>query len=167
MKIRVQDLILKNCVIIDLVPSEKLETLGVVARFLCSANGLSDAENVVDRVVEREMEMSTGIGYGIAIPHARLPGISCLYMAAARLAEGIEFDSLDGAPVNLIFMMASPASSPTDHIQVLSALSQIMSYEDVRKRLLEADTPEAFADIIANAENKYIENRTPQECKVC
>lgn len=157
MKLRVQELIPQERVLLGLEQTEKLEALGVVARFLTAVNGLPDAGAVIDKVVEREMEMSTGIGYGIAIPHARLHGITRLYMAAARPLEGIEFDSLDGEPVNLIFMMASPANSSTDHIQVLSALSQIMSYEDVRKKLLAAETPEAFAGVLAHAENKYIE----------
>jgi len=153
---KVQDLIQKNGVITGLKPAGKFEALVTVASFLCSVNGLPDADIVSGKIVDREKEMSTGIGYGIAIPHARLSGIDRLYMVAARVAEGIEFDSLDGAPVNLIFMMISPASTSTDHTQVLSALSQIMSYEDVRKQLLEAESPEAFVDIIAAAETKYI-----------
>lgn len=156
MRTKVQDLIQKSGVITDLAPSGKFEALGTVASFLCSVNGLPDADLVAAKIVEREKEMSTGIGYGIAIPHARLVGIDRLYMAAARVAQGVEFDSLDGSPVNLIFMMVSPASTSTDHTQVLSALSQIMSYEDVRKKLLEADSPETFVEIIASAENKYI-----------
>jgi len=156
MKIRVQDLIQIGGIIIDLEQTEKFAATDAIARFLCAVNGLPDAEIVSAKIVERETEMSTGIGYGIAIPHARLSGIDRLYMATARSIKGIEFDSLDGMPVNLIFMMVSPASTSTEHAQVLSTLSQIMSYEDVRKSLLEASTPEAFVDIIVNAENKYI-----------
>jgi PTS system fructose-specific IIC component len=156
MKIRVQDLIRTSSVIIDLKLTDKFEAIASLARFLCSVNGLPDAEAVESKILEREREMSTGIGYGIAIPHARLSGINSLCMAVARLKDGIEFESLDGVPVNLIFMMVSPASTSTEHTQVLSSLSQIMAYDDVRRELLDADTPEEFVDIIVNAENKYI-----------
>jgi PTS system fructose-specific IIC component len=156
MKTRIQDLIQKGNVIVDLRIADKFEAIGSVARFMCSVNGLPDAEGVAGKIVERETEMSTGIGYGIAIPHARLSGIDRLYMAVARSVEGIEFNSLDEQAVNLIFMMVSPANTSTEHTQALSALSQIMSYEDVRRKLLEANTPERFVEVIANAENKYI-----------
>jgi PTS system fructose-specific IIC component len=154
--IKIQDLIQKNGVIIDLKCAGKIEAIGSVARFLCQVYGLPNAEEIAGKIIERETEMSTGIGYGIAIPHARLAGIDRLRMAAARSAEGIEFDSLDGQAVNLIFMMVSPASTSAEHTQVLSALSQIMSYEEVRDELLRADTADAFVDIIVDAENKYI-----------
>jgi mannitol/fructose-specific phosphotransferase system IIA component (Ntr-type) len=152
---KVQELVQRNGVIIDLKCAEKFEAINSMARFMCSVNGLSNAEEVAGKIIERETEMSTGIGFGIAIPHARLSGIDRLYMAAARSVGGIEFNSLDELPVNLIFMMISPANTSTEHTQVLSTLSQIMAYEEVRDKLLRTDTPEAFVDILADAENKY------------
>jgi len=157
MKTKIQDLIQKNGVIIDLKCAGKFEAINAMTRFLCSVNGLDNADEAAAKIIEREGEMSTGIGLGIAIPHARLAGIDRLYMAAARSNEGIEFDSLDGQAVNLLFVMVSPASTSTEHTQVLSALSRIMSYEEIRNSLMLAETPEEFAEIIANAENKYIE----------
>jgi mannitol/fructose-specific phosphotransferase system IIA component (Ntr-type) len=157
MTTKIQDLIRKNGIITDLKCADKFEAISTIARFLCSINGIPNADEAADRIIEREREMSTGIGLGIAIPHARLSGIDRLYMAAARSNEGIEFNALDEQAVNLIFMMISPASTSTEHTQVLSALSRIMSYEDVRTNLMQAATPEEFAEIIANAENKYIE----------
>jgi mannitol/fructose-specific phosphotransferase system IIA component (Ntr-type) len=157
--VKIQDLIRRNCVIIDLKCADKFEAIGSVARFLCSVNGLDGAEDVANRIVEREREMSTGIGYGIAMPHARLEGINSLYMAAARSVEGIEFNSLDEQDVNLIFMMVSPANTSTEHTQALSALSRMMSYEEVRRKLLQAATADEFVDVIAKAEDKYVEAR--------
>jgi len=157
MTTKIQDLIQKSGIIIDLKCVDKFETINTMTRFLCSVNGLPNAEEAADKIIEREREMSTGIGLGIAIPHARLAGIDRLYMAAARSIEGIEFNSLDEQAVNLIFVMVSPASTSTEHTQVLSALSRIMSYEEVRTNLMQAGTSEEFAEIIANAENKYIE----------
>ncbi|MDR3013631.1 MAG: PTS sugar transporter subunit IIA [Chitinispirillales bacterium] len=154
--IKIQDLLQKNSIIIDFQSKDKFEAIGSLARFLCQINGLADADEIVSKIIDREMEMSTGIGYGIAIPHARLVGIDRLYMVVARSVEGLEFNSLDEQAVNLIFVMISPANTSAEHTQVLSALSQIMSYEDVRARLLQTETSEDFIDIIASAENKYI-----------
>jgi fructose-specific phosphotransferase system IIA component len=157
MTTKIQELIQKNSIIIDLKCADKFEAINTISRFLCSVNGLSNAEEAAGKIIERETEMSTGIGLGIAIPHARIAGIDRLYMAAARSSEGIEFNSLDEQAVNLIFMMVSPANTSTEHTQVLSALSRVMSYEEVRTNLMQAGTPEAFGETIANAENKYIE----------
>jgi mannitol/fructose-specific phosphotransferase system IIA component (Ntr-type) len=155
--IKIRELIRKNCVVTDLKAADKLEAIRSMARFTCSIGGLDRAEEVADKVLEREGEMSTGIGFGIAIPHARLNDIGRLYMTAARSVGGIEYDSLDGLAVNLIFMLVSPESIPTAHTEVLSALSRMLSYEEVRRGLLSADTAEEFADILAKAEEKYIE----------
>ena len=155
--IKIRELITENDVVTDLKAADKLEAVRSVAQFVCSAGGLDRAEEVADKVIEREGEMSTGIGFGIAIPHARLAGIDRLYMAAARSAGGIEFDSLDGLAVNLIFMLVSSESVPTAHTEVLSSLSRILSYEEVRRGLMSAATAGEFADILAKAEEKYVE----------
>jgi len=155
--VKIQELIKKNGIIIDLKSTDKMEALNSIARFLCSINGLTNTEEVCAKIIERETEMSTGIGFGIAIPHGRLNGINKLCMAAARSAEGMEFDALDDQPVHLIFMMISPANTSEEHTSALSSLSRIMSYEEVRSKLLDASTPDEFLDIITKAENKYIE----------
>jgi mannitol/fructose-specific phosphotransferase system IIA component (Ntr-type) len=155
--IKIRELVKENCVITDLKTADKLDAIRSMARFVCSIGGFDRSEEVAGKVLEREEEMSTGIGFGIAIPHARLSGIDRLYMAAARSAEGIEFDSLDGLAVNLIFMLVSPENIPTAHTEALSALSRMLSYEDVRRGLLSAGTAGEFADILANAEVKYVE----------
>ena len=157
MATKIQELIQKSGIITDLKCADKFEAISTMTRFLCSVNGLPNAEEAAARIIEREREMSTGIGLGIAIPHARLAGIDRLYMVAARSNGGIEFNSLDEQAVNLIFVMVSPESTSTEHTQALSALSRIMSYEDVRTNLMQAGTPEEFAEVIAAAENKYIE----------
>ena len=155
--IKIRELIGEDCVITDLKAADKLEAIKSVARFACSIGGLDRAEEVTGKVLEREEEMSTGIGFGIAIPHARLADTDRLYMAAARSVGGIEFDSLDGLAVNLIFMLISSESIPTAHTEVLSSLSRILSYEEVRRGLLSAGGAKEFADILAKAEEKYVE----------
>jgi fructose-specific phosphotransferase system IIA component len=153
--VKIQELIKKNGIIIDLKSGDKTDALNSIARFLCSINGLTNTEEVCAKIIEREADVSTGIGLGIAIPHCRLSGINNLCMAAARSVKGIEFNALDEQPVHLIFMMISPANTSEEHTEVLSLLSKIMVYEEVRSKLLEASTPDEFLDIITKAENKY------------
>jgi mannitol/fructose-specific phosphotransferase system IIA component (Ntr-type) len=151
--IRIQDLIRRDCVITDLRAADKPDAIGIAAHRICSANGLDCAEAAIRAIAEREEEMSTGIGCGIAFPHARLDCIDRLYMAAARSVEGIEFDSIDGLAVNLIFMLFSPANSPGAHTEALSALSGMLSAAEVRRGLSRAATADEFIDILAKAEN--------------
>jgi len=155
--IKLRELIREDCVILDLGVVDKTEAVKYMARYVCSVGGLDRVDEVTDKVLEREEDMSTGIGFGIAIPHARLTGIDRLYMVAARSAAGIEFDSIDGLPVDLIFMLVSSENIPTAHIELLSALSQILSYEEVRRGLTAAETAREFVDILTKAELKYVE----------
>lgn len=154
---KLQDLLKKNSILIDLKGNNKTEILTQTAHFLVSLNGLSDAHTITRKILERENEMSTGIGYGIAIPHARVSGIDTLYMVATRSKEGIEFNAIDEQPVFLIFMMISPANTSVEHTHILSSLSRIMSYEEVRSKLLTIETSEQFIDVIIKSENKYVE----------
>jgi mannitol/fructose-specific phosphotransferase system IIA component (Ntr-type) len=155
--VKLQELLNKNSIIIDLPENDKNVFLSQMAHFMISLNGLSGADEVSAKILERESEMSTGIGYGIAIPHARISGIDHLYMVAARSKYGLEFNAIDEQPVFLIFMMISPANTSIEHTQILSSLSRIMSYEEVRTKLLKAEDSEKFLEIITKSENKYIE----------
>lgn len=154
---KLQEILNKNSIIIDLPETDKNVFLSQMAHFMISLNGLSGADEIAAKILERESEMSTGIGYGIAIPHARISGIDRSYMVASRSKQGIEFNALDEQPVSLIFMMISPANTSIEHTQILSSLSRIMSYEEVRTKLLKAEDSEQFLDIITKSENKYIE----------
>lgn len=154
---KIRDLLQKDSIIVDLQASDKNEAIVQMARCLASINNLQDADLISRKILEREAEMSTGIGLGIAIPHARVEKLDRVYMAAARSVKGIDFSAIDGQLVHLVFMIVSPAGTSSDHMQVLSSLSRIMSYEDIRKKLLSAKKPEQFLDLLVKGENKYVE----------
>jgi len=155
--VKIRDLLQKNSVLIDLQAADKIDIITQIAHHLASIYNLSDADLISRKILEREADVSTGIGFGIAIPHARVEKTDRVYMVAARSIKGIDFTAIDGQPVRLIFMIISPANSSTDHMQVLSSLSRIMSYEDIRKKLLAAKKPEQFLDLLVKGENKYVE----------
>lgn len=154
---KIRDLLQKNSILIDLQGTDKSELIAQMARYLASINNLPDADAIARKILEREADMSTGIGLGIAIPHARVDKTDRVYMVAARSVKGIDFAAIDEQPVYLIFMIISPVSTSAQHTQVLSALSRIMSYEDMRKKLIAADRPEQFLDLIVKGEDKYVE----------
>jgi nitrogen PTS system EIIA component len=155
--VRIQDILQKNSIIINLEASKKTELLIQMAQYLASLNDLKDKAMVVQKIMDREAEMSTGIGFGIAIPHAKIEGIDRVYMIAARIVKGIEFDAIDEQPVHLVFMMLSPVNASTPYTRILSSLSRIMSYEEIRKSLLETETPEAFLNVMTRGEDKYVD----------
>jgi PTS system fructose-specific IIC component len=155
--VRIQDILQKNAIILNLEASGKINLLIQMAQYLASLYDLKDKDMVVQKILDREAEMSTGIGFGIAIPHARVEGIDRVYMVAARLIKGIEFNAIDEQPVHLIFMMLSPANATSPYTQILSSLSRIMSYEEIRQSLIETDSPESFLNVISRGEDKYVE----------
>lgn len=154
---KIIDLLQKNGILIDLSAADKEGAITRLAGHLALIHNLPDGALIADKIMERETEVSTGIGFGIAIPHARVENIDRVYMAAARSVKGIDFSAIDGQPVHLIFMIISPAGVSNEHVQVLSSLSRIMSYEDIRKKLFSAKKPEQFLDLLVKGENKYTE----------
>ncbi len=154
---RIQDILSKNAIIMNLDASNKIELLTQMAKYLSSLYDLKDQDRVVQKILDREAEMSTGIGFGIAIPHGRIEGIDRVYIIAARSVKGIEFDAIDEQPVHLIFMMLTPVNTSNPYTQILSSLSRIMSYEEIRQSLIKTDDPETFIGIIARGEDKYVE----------
>jgi mannitol/fructose-specific phosphotransferase system IIA component (Ntr-type) len=155
--VKIKDLLHKSSILLDPPAPDKKGIITCLAAHLASINNLPDSGFIARKILEREAEVSTGIGYGIAIPHSRVGKIDRIYMAAARSAGGIDFSSIDGQPVHLIFMLISPSDASNEHVQVLSALSRIMSYEDMRKKLMAAKMPEKFLELLIKGENKYVE----------
>jgi PTS system fructose-specific IIC component len=155
--VKIRELLQKNSVLIDLPAADKKEAVSRLAGHMASMYNLPDSALIARKVLEREAQVSTGIGFGIAVPHARVEKINRMYMAAARNSKGIDFSSIDGQPVHLIFMIISPTGASNEHVQILSSLSRIMSYEDIRKKLMAAKSPEKFLELLIKGENKYVE----------
>ena len=153
---KIRDLLAKNSILIDLQGTDKKLILGEMARYMTSIYNIADAEGISRKILEREAEMSTGIGFGIAIPHARIPSLDRVYMIAARSVKGIDFAAIDEQLVHLIFMMVSPTNTSSGHTAILSSLSRIMSYEDMRKKLVAATTADQFLDLVVKGEDKYV-----------
>lgn len=112
-----------------------------------------DRDAVLRAVRERESVLSTGIGYGVAIPHGKTGLLSELRMAAGRSREPMEFDALDGLPVQLFFLLIGPDAAAGPHIKALSRISRIVRQDDVRADLIAAKDPASFMRALQNAED--------------
>ena len=154
---KIQNLLFKDAILTDIAPTDKSEVLTLMATFMATRYGLSDGPEIARKIIVREAEMSTGIGFGIAIPHARITGIDQLFLIVGRSIPGVEFNAIDELPVHLLFMILSPKDTSSEHTQILSKISRIMQYEEVRTKLLEAKTAVQIYDIIVKSENKYID----------
>lgn len=111
-----------------------------------------DQDDVLRAVREREAVLSTGIGHGVAIPHGKSSAVSELRMAAGRVNDPVEFDALDGQPVSLVFLLVGPESAAGPHIKALSRISRIVRRDDVRERLIAAESAEEFLQALEDAE---------------
>lgn len=116
------------------------------------ADGGGQYDDILRAVRAREAVLSTGIGYGVAIPHGKSPTLPDLRLAAGVAAQPIAFESLDGQPVSLFFLLVGPESASGAHVKALSRISRLVRREPFRQRLLECRDPEGFYRFLCDAE---------------
>jgi mannitol/fructose-specific phosphotransferase system IIA component (Ntr-type) len=132
---------------------DKPALLGLLVRFLSSAFDIGSPDLVLQRLIERETQVSTGIGLGIAIPHCRIDGLERTCIVAARTAEPMDYDSIDDEPVRLVFVIVSPNNTVSEHAELLGRLSRILSEQRTRESLTNAQTAEEFVTALTHAED--------------
>jgi PTS system nitrogen regulatory IIA component len=125
--------------------SSKKRILEQAARLLAGSAEEPDAEQIFERLLERERLGSTGLAGGVALPHARMPGLEESRGAFLQLANAVEFDALDGNPVDLVFALLVPENANEEHLQLLARLAAMFNEEELRERLRKAGTDEALA----------------------
>jgi mannitol/fructose-specific phosphotransferase system IIA component (Ntr-type) len=132
----------KEAVVIDTGSQDKEEALNRIIRRACEVFRIPDCDSIISSIIDRESKLSTGIGLGIAVPHCRSDKVQKIIMAVMLHPSGIEYNSVDGQPVHLIFLIVSPIHDVQGHIAYLSAISHAVSDEEMRMRLLNSKTPE-------------------------
>lgn len=141
----------------------KKEALDTLVDLMDASGKLNDIETYRKGVYAREEEGSTGIGEGIAIPHCKSAAVNQAGLAAMVAPKGVEFDSLDGEPANLFFLIAAPDTADNVHLDVLSHLSVLLMDPDFTGKLREAETIEEFKKVIEMAENEPEEEKEQTE----
>ena len=158
---RITDLLDKNSISLNAAPADKKETLDLAVELMAKSGKLSDVEKYREQVYAREEESTTGIGEGIAIPHGKCDEVKTPGLAAMVIKNGVEYESLDGEPVTLLFLIAAPNTKDNVHLDVLSKLSVMLMDENFTTSLRNAKSVDEFLQIIDAADEsaKSIDDR--------
>ena len=151
---RITDLLDKQSISLNGAPKDKKEALDQVVDLMAKSGKINDVEAYRQRVYAREEESTTGIGEGIAIPHGKCDAVTKPGLAAMVVKDGVDFDSLDGEPVHLIFLIAAPNTEDNIHLDVLSKLSVLLMDEQFTADLLNAKSVDEFLEIVDKADDE-------------
>ena len=160
---KISDLLIKDRINLDVQSSDKTGIIRELAKLHESTGVLNDYEGYVNALMAREAQSSTGIGEGIAIPHAKTEFVKEPALAMGRKKEGIEYDSLDGEPATLFFMIAAPDGANNTHIETLARLSQLLLDDDFKAALENVATADEVVDIINKAEAEKFSGEEKKE----
>jgi mannitol/fructose-specific phosphotransferase system IIA component (Ntr-type) len=145
------ELLTADRVVIPLDARDKAGAIAALTRKLVDGAG-GGFEEVLGAVQERESKFSTGIGLGVAIPHARSEAVRSLTVIGGVSRAPVPYDSIDGEPVRLFFLIVGPEESAGLHVKLLSRIARLVRRDSVRRRLLEASTPDEFYHVLLDAE---------------
>lgn len=151
---RITDLLDKRSISLTAAPKSKEEALNEAIALMAESGKINDTEGYRRQVFAREEESTTGVGEGIAIPHGKCAAVNRPGLAAMVIKDGVDFESLDGEPVTLLFLIAAPDTKDNVHLDVLSKLSMMLMDEEFTKNLRNASTAEEFLEIIDKADEE-------------
>ncbi len=158
---RIIDLLNKKSINLNLKSSDKTSVINELVDLVDASGNLNNKNEYKQEILVRESKSTTGIGEGIAIPHAKTKAVKKACLASGVSKTGIDYDSLDGAPSNLFFMIAAPDGANDTHLEVLSRLSTILMDENFRSSLINASSADEFLSLIDKTESE----KFPEEAK--
>ncbi|MEX0778445.1 MAG: PTS sugar transporter subunit IIA [Balneolales bacterium] len=153
---RIHDLLDDENILPQLQVSSKQEAIRQLIETLTLQINNNAKESCVKAVLERESIMSTGVGKGLAIPHGKAPGLDKTYAAFAKLDPPIDYDAIDGQPVQIVFLLVGPESQNSLHIKMLSRISRLLNSASFRERLLECETSHEIREAFRLEEEQFI-----------
>ena len=151
---RIRELVGTGAVVADLKGRTKRAVIAELVDCLAQAGEELDPGAVLEALLEREKLGTTGIGNGIAIPHAKAESVKRMALAVGRSSSGIAYRSLDGRPVRLVFLLVAPRQEPGPHIKALACLARVLRDPEVQKRLLAAGTEKDLLCELVKADEK-------------
>ena len=152
---KITDILVREASILDLKSSAKDDLLAEMATALSTAEPALDAKELLTVLRDREALQSTGIGEGVAIPHGKIEGLDRLVAAFARSTEGVDFDSIDGQPTQLLFLLVVPEQSGGQHLKALARISRFFRDASFREKLLGATDLEQIFRAIEEEDAKF------------
>lgn len=152
---KIIDVLKRESIVVDLKAKDKRGVLEeLVGDLVLKTEGL-DKERLLEILLEREKLGSTGIGYGVAIPHGKLKNLDYLVVAFGRSVVGIDFQSLDNKPAHLFFLILAPEDSTAAHLKILARISKLLKDPSFRNKLLSASSRDDIFNAIAEEEGKF------------
>lgn len=152
---KIVDLIKRDMVVPELRATDKRGILEELAAYMAGRHPRIDRAVLAKVLIEREMLASTAIGEGVAIPHGKLGAVGEIVACLGRAAKGVEFDSMDGQPTYLFFVLVAPESSTGAHLKALARISRVFKDPEFRRRLLAAPDGESMYNVVAEEDAKY------------
>lgn len=149
---RLADLLAPDRVAVRVPADSRDAAVGVAVGLLADCPAVVDPARLAADVDAREALMSTGVGEGLALPHARTPAVTSTVATLCTLAAPVDWAAHDGAPVDLVLLFAGPEASRAAHVRLLAHLSRLLSAADARRRLAAAETPEALVESVVAIE---------------
>ncbi len=146
------DILTADCIKAPLVGTDKKTVIDELVDVLSAAGRVTDAKSLKEAVWTREQTRTTGIGHGLAIPHGKSAGMPGLAMAIGKPAKPMDFEAIDGQPVRLVVLLASPPDRTSDHIQALARISRLMAKDEFREKIYAAETSEQVYELLKSQE---------------
>lgn len=151
---KITELMTEEIMCLELTSKTKKDVIKELSQLLFDADKISDLDKFVTEIEAREELSTTGVGYGVAIPHAKTKFVKTPALAFGKSKEGIDYDSMDGENAHVFFMIAAPADGANLHLQTLAKLSRKLIDEDFRDSLQEATTIEKVLEILSKIDKE-------------
>ncbi|HDM77840.1 MAG TPA: PTS sugar transporter subunit IIA [Deltaproteobacteria bacterium] len=152
---KILDILPKEAIVPELKARTKREVLEELSDALIGIQKYLKRDELVEVLMERERLGSTGIGEGVAIPHGKLKDIDQLLISFGRSTEGIDFDSMDGKPAHLFFLLVAPENSAGIHLRALAKISRLLRSVDLRQKLFNASSRDEIFEIISQEDQEF------------
>jgi PTS system nitrogen regulatory IIA component len=152
---RLSEILEEDNIVLDLKAANKKKVIEELAEVIASSNPFLDKDSLVRVLLERERLGSTGIGDGVAIPHGKFQGVDEPIISFGRSLKGLDFESMDGEPVFLFFLLVAPESSASMHLKALARIAKILKNGALRKRLMEVSTRKEIYDTIIQDDEEF------------
>ncbi|PAU56558.1 PTS IIA-like nitrogen-regulatory protein PtsN [Pseudomonas sp. PIC25] len=151
--IRLENILTPGRSLVNVPGGSKKRVLEQIANLVAREVPELDSQDIFESLIAREKLGSTGFGNGIAIPHCRLPGCTSPISALLRLDSPVDFDAIDGAPVDLLFVLLVPEAATDEHLELLRQIASMLDRGDVRERLRQAPSGEALYQVVVDIQN--------------